>query len=365
MNRRQVVLASLKFGAATRSTLSRAAGISPTTTGKIIEELVSDGILRPAATSAAPQTGPGRPGYYFKINDVQPRFLGVQLGPSQTRLTAIAVAPVLRDSWAKTLPTEASLPAWVDAVSRAAKPLLRQGLSGLLVSVPGVLDEATGKSVLSPNVHWMDGQAVAAALGAAMGIPAHPVQEIQCLALGHRAANAEADDFLLVDFGFGIGSAAMVRGQLFHGPRLFAGEIGHTPVPGNKTVCPCGGVGCLETIAGRRQLFGADHADNDAETLSAEELKQLRKPSSAARVRSALEAAGFTIASAMNALGLDHVVVTGYAADLPAEIFAVLRQSITTAATAPRFGMIQIEKAPRHRLAGLASVGIDRLVVPI
>ncbi|MGC4031168.1 MAG: ROK family protein [Tepidisphaeraceae bacterium] len=363
MNRRQLLLASLKSGPATRSTLAKATGISQPTTGKIIEELIGDGVLRETETVIKSRKA-GRPGNFVKVDDVQPRFLGVQLGAARTTLASLTIAPILQDVWNKTIPTPNSVDAWIEAVVDAARPLLREQTTGVLLSVPGILDEATGMTLLSPHARWAEGQALAARLEEAIDLPAHAVQEIQCLAVGHRVVNPSCDSFLLIDFGIGIGSASMVRGSVQRGPRPFAGELGHTAVHGEMTLCKCGGIGCLETVMGRHQVFGIAHSEGDADVLTPAESDALKNPAVYARVRRGLEAAGFAIAAAMNVQGFDHAVVTGFVADLPPELFSVLRNSVAASAVASRFGHVRVDAVPRHRMAGLASIGIDRMIVP-
>ena len=370
MNRRQVVLRCLRGGAVTRSDLARETGLSQPTTGKIVDALIADGVLRPVGRAAGnpPAPGrPGRPGHALKLDDVRPRFLAVQLGPVHTRLAALTVAPPAGgDAWAAVIRTPPSLPRWTAAVADAARSLrpatasataTAPPLDAVFVSLPGVLDPATGVTLLSPNVRWMEGHAVAAALGHALAIPAHPVQEIDGLARGHRvagpAAAAAADDFLLVDFGIGVGSAAVIGGQLFRGGLPFAGELGHTPVPGHAAPCGCGGRGCLETLVGRRHLLGPDGTAAPSTGDRAD------------RIQVAMAAAGLGIAAALNVLGLNHVIVTGFVADLPPASFGVLRDAVAAAAVAGRFGSaVRTEPARRHRLAGLATVAIDRVIAP-
>ena len=364
MNRRQVVLRCLRGGPVTRSDLARETGLSQPTTGKIVDALIADGVLRPVGRATGEAVGPGRPGrpgHALTLDDVRPRFLAVQLGPVHTRLAALPVAPPAGgDAWATVIRTPPSLPRWTAAVADAASrgPLLpasatRPPWEAVVLSLPGVLDPKTGVTLLSPNVRWMEGHAVAAALGHALGLPAFPVQEIDGLARGHRVADPAADDFLLVDFGIGVGSAAMIHGELRHGGLPFAGELGHTPIPGHSAPCGCGGRGCLETLVGRRHLLGPDG------TAAAPAGDR------ADRIQTAMAAAGLGIAAALNVLGLNHVIVTGFVADLPPAAFGVLRDAIAAAAVAGRFGSaVRTDPARRHRLAGLATVAIDRVIAP-
>jgi predicted NBD/HSP70 family sugar kinase len=356
------VLALLRAGVSTRPQIARETGLSLPTTLKIVDELSTAGVIR-AFDQPAETARPGRPSRLLKLDDVTPRFLAVQLGPVNTRLATLPVSPPkTADVWAKVIATPPSLKRWTTATTAAAKSLLSFEPSAALVSLPGVLDEETGRTLLSPNARWMEGQAVAEGLGEALGVPVFPIQEIRCLAMGHALTTPDARDFLLVDFGIGVGSAGMIGGQLLRGQLPFIGELGHTPVAGNTAKCGCGGTGCMETLVGRRQLLG--ERSEDADTLSAPELEEMSAGQRSGRLRTAMRAAGLGIAGAMNVLGLNHVVVTGFVADLPPNVFGVLRDAITTAAVAGRFGQVRVETARRHRLAGLASVGIDRVIAP-
>jgi glucokinase len=56
-------------------------------------------------------------------------------------------------------------------------------------------------------------------------------------------------DFVLFTLGTGVGGGVVVDGRLVVGNRGLAGELGHIPVQDNHSVCVCGGIGCLETVA--------------------------------------------------------------------------------------------------------------------
>jgi predicted NBD/HSP70 family sugar kinase len=364
INRRAVVLAALRPQLSTRTVLARSTGLSLPTTGKIVDDLLAAGVLE-SVTDSAPtgRTGPGRPGHLVKLNDSRPRFLAVQLGPVNTRLAPLTIAPpLLADQWAAVIPTPHSLARWTSAVASAAKPMLAGDLLAVLVSIPGIFDDVTGRTLLSPNARWMEGEAIATALGQALGLPAYGIQEIRCLALGHRLTDPTADDFLLVDFGIGVGSAAVLRGELLRGQLSFTGELGHTPVPGNDRPCGCGGVGCLETLVGRRHLLPDP---DDVEMPTASDAAPNADATQRVHLRYALEVSGLGIAAALNVLGLNHAVITGSFANLPVEPFDDLRSAITAGAIAARFGDVRVDAVRRHRLAGLASLGIDRVVAPV
>ena len=78
-----------------------------------------------------------------------------------------------------------------------------------------------------------------------------------------------------------------------------------------------------------------------------------------------LNAAAGIIAGALNVLGLRRLIVTGSLVDLPPDVIAHLAEAVSHGALWGRFGIVHVEGAPRRRIAGLVSVGIDRLVVPM
>jgi hypothetical protein len=78
-----------------------------------------------------------------------------------------------------------------------------------------------------------------------------------------------------------------------------------------------------------------------------------------------LDAAGRIIAGALNVVGLRRLIITGSLVDLPPVVIGYLAESVSRGALWGRFGSVHVEGAPRRRLAGLVSVGIDRLVVPM
>ena len=64
----------------------------------------------------------------------------------------------------------------------------------------------------------------------------------------------EAQTFLSVNAGVGLGSGIMIGGSLFRGSRGYAAEIGHVTLDPNGELCNCGKRGCYETIIGPRAV---------------------------------------------------------------------------------------------------------------
>ena len=157
----------------------------------------------------------------------------------------------------------------------------------------------------------------------------------------------------------------MIFGKLYAHPLPISGELGHTPVPGNKRRCGCGSVGCLETLASIRGLldsFGEAHPksrktwDTFSDHVTAHGIEPW--------LAKTLDAMAAGIAGGLNMVGLRRVVITGSVNELPPAVFNYLAEAITKGTLWARFGELKIEKAPRRRKTGLVAAGIDRLIVP-
>ena len=99
-NQRTVISLLLRLGCASKADLAKAAGISQPTAGKITTELLALGILQKAGLAASNERGDGelvvprigRPGHLLRLDEEHPRFVAIELGVSETCVSALPVA---------------------------------------------------------------------------------------------------------------------------------------------------------------------------------------------------------------------------------------------------------------------------------
>src|SRR5260221_12740430 len=137
--------------------------MSQPTAGKITTELLRLGILQETGAAAelvvngtASGTRLGRPGQMLCLEAEHPRFLTIELGVSETSVATLPVAVELEDRWTSSFATPSSPDAWLDAVKTATRECPADQLWGVLVSVPGVIDETNARVIFSPNLHWLE-----------------------------------------------------------------------------------------------------------------------------------------------------------------------------------------------------------------
>ena len=136
------------------------------------------------------------------------------------------------------------------------------------------------------------------------------------------------NSLLGVFWGTGVGGGIVLDGQVWDG-RGGAGEIGHMVVKSDGRTCPCGRIGCMEAYAGRgaMEVRAREKVDEGEKTVLFEIMEERGKPrlSSGIWARAlerddklahhlvdrAVDAIGVAVASSLNLLDVDAVVIGG------------------------------------------------------
>src|SRR5882724_3360692 len=199
------------------------------------------------------------------------------------------------------------------------------------VGVPGPVDPTVGRiGEHVPHVPELAGRALAAELAERFGRPAFVDNDVNALALGEWMFGAGRGTRSLVVLapGTGFGAGIVLESRLVRGAAGFGGELGHTPVKFDGPPCWCGGRGCLALYASGRGIAEAararvaGHAESTlllaaggvAQRITAELVFRAAaegEPVAAAVVDEACRALGAMLATIVNGLNPEVVVVTG------------------------------------------------------
>jgi glucokinase len=204
-------------------------------------------------------------------------------------------------------------------------------LGGIGIGSPGAVDHEAGTVAHARNLpRWEDPFPLAATLTGALGPPTRVDNDVQVAVLGELelGAGKPYSSFLGVWWGTGVGGGVVLDRRLWLG-RGAAGEIGHTVVKRGGARCPCGRRGCLEAYAGRgamearaRELHDRGHKTDLfhlMEKRGRERLTSgvwadaLERDDHMAKnlIHRAVAALGTGIASAVNLLDIEAVVIGG------------------------------------------------------
>jgi glucokinase len=262
----------------------------------------------------------------------QERVVGIDVGG--TRIKAVLTTrdgAVLAD---RVRPTPPDVGERLGAVAADLVAELAAGSSvaplAVGVVVPGLVEEATARGILSVNLGWRDFD-LGRAVRAHVDLPVAVGHDVRAgLLAEHRwGAARDCDNVLFLPLGTGLASALLVRGRVLTGSP-WSGEIGHVIVVPDGPECGCGQRGCLEAVAsagaiGRRWSAATGQA-GDAEQVA--ERARAGEPEAVRIWTEAVDALTSVIAPVVAAVGIELVVVGGGLAHAGATLFDPLRAAL-------------------------------------
>ncbi len=360
---------------ASRIELANVCGMSQPTVSRIVDELIGESILveseetadaRVRSSDASRNAPVGRPSALLQLDSKRPRFLVIHVGVGETHGALAPVGFQSLTGWTSEFSTpQSDGETWSRRMAEVLATIDRDlELDAIAICLPGVLNEMTGKVLLSPNLHWAESFDFQSAFKAVKHNAFVYVQEIRALALGQLIVEPDVQDFLHVDFGTGIGAAAVVNGQLFSGALPLSGEIGHTPLIDNDRRCGCGGIGCVETLIGRRNVVADAKKIHNIDSMPAFS-KLIDEGGIPDWFKQRLDATATVIAAALNTLGLREVVFSGFMNELPPIVAESLGRAISNDAMWGRFGTIRCRRVPRQRWLGITSIALERTLLAL
>jgi len=262
---------------------------------------------------------------------------GVDLGGTKIQAVVVDDDHAVLGEARRPTPTSGGPPDVVDAIVAAVREAASAagvettGLEGVGVGSPGVVDAAAGTVADARNLSgWSEPFPLAAALAEELGTPVSIGNDVQVAvdAEFRLGAGKPFSSLLGVFWGTGIGGGIVLDGELWLG-RGSAGEIGHMVVKRGGARCTCGRRGCVEAYAGRAamelrarklvkrgehtELFEIMKSKGRTRLTAAVWAKALKRsdPVAVALIKRAVEALGAGIASAVNLLDVEAVVIGG------------------------------------------------------
>jgi glucokinase len=262
---------------------------------------------------------------------------GIDLGGTKIQAVVVdAGNSVLGDARQPTPTTggpELVASAMADALAEAAGAagLDPNSLSGVGVGSPGVVDDVAGTVAQARNLpDWIDPFPLAERLSDAVGAPVKIGNDVSVATQAEFELGAaeEFNSLIGVFWGTGVGGGIVLDGELWTG-RGAAGEIGHVVVKSDGRQCPCGRYGCMEAYAGRgameahaRKLHKNGHKTDLFKIMKQRDRTRLTSGIWARALEAddkvaikivdeAVDAIGTAVASALNILDVEAVVIGG------------------------------------------------------
>jgi glucokinase len=262
---------------------------------------------------------------------------GIDLGGTKIQAVVLDEGGEVRGAERVFTPTAGGPPAVAEAMADAlrasatAARVATEELDGVGVGSPGIVDGRRGIVTSARNLpDWEGSFPLAGALAESLGTRVKVENDVQVAtdAEFKLGAGRPYRSMLGVFWGTGVGGGIILRGKPWLG-RGGAGEIGHMVIKQNGARCPCGRRGCVEAYAGRKAL--EERARRRVKKGEKTELFKIMEKRGRDRLTSgvwgralehddklahklldqAVEALGAGVASALNVLDVEAVIIGG------------------------------------------------------
>jgi predicted NBD/HSP70 family sugar kinase len=256
-----------------RAAIARETALQRSTISEIVEALTGEGLVEEIGEGKS--TGGRRP-TLLRLRTVGAIAIGVNITPTYTTIASSDLAGVVVQQEA--FPTDPDPERTFNRIIEIIRRFSEQGsIEGVGVSIPGLVNPATGNVIFVPYFKWRD-LPIAETISQSTGLPVTIDNDANAVALAElwfgRPEVREARDFIFVLVADGVGTGIIFDGQVYRGVRGAAGEFGHMIVGSNAPVlCSCGNDDCWEAFASERaasaryQKFRGESTAPDFEIL--------------------------------------------------------------------------------------------------
>jgi predicted NBD/HSP70 family sugar kinase len=255
------VLRAIRAGAPiSRSELARVTGLSKPTVNGAVELLLDSGYLTERVADI--DYGARRPGPRARLLSFRAdlgHVLGIDIGANKVLVVVADLTGEILGTVRRPTSTgeRQSADALLDLVGSAADDVLaaagvdRSSLKAVAVGTPGVVDPASGRVTLAPQLGGWEGIRLGSRLEPSFPCSVLVDNEVHLSVLAERWRGAAQgiNDALYVQVGVGIGGGVLIGGDVYRGAGGAAGEIGYLPIVDDEHVGP-NGLGPFEHAAG-------------------------------------------------------------------------------------------------------------------
>jgi glucokinase-like ROK family protein len=242
-----------------RAGLAELTGLNKTTVSSLVRELIEYDLVRELHLDSG---GVGRPALLLQLNPDAGCIISCEIGVDFVSVVRTNFAAEIL--WRHQISTHRDL--GQHAIIERTLAVLHQAIDsgrqsctrllGVVVGVPGLVDESSGTLLFAPNLAW-ENLPLQDILSQAIDTRIFVDNEANLAALGEFffGAAKHANDMLYISAGVGLGGAIVRDGHLYRGSTGFAGEFGHMTMDPNGALCSCGNHGCWETQVSQSALF--------------------------------------------------------------------------------------------------------------
>jgi predicted NBD/HSP70 family sugar kinase len=235
-----------------RAAIAREMALQRSTVSEIVESLTAEGLIEEIGEGES--TGGRRP-TLLQLRSAGAMAIGVNITPTYTTVATSDLGGRLVEQ--QIFPTDSDPQRLLSHIIEIIRGFSEKAaIEGVGISIPGLVDPATGQVIFVPYFKWRDWP-IAETISRRTGLPVTIDNDANAVALAElwfgRPEVSEARDFILVLVAEGVGTGIIFDGQVYRGERGAAGEFGHMTIGANAPVaCSCENDDCWEAFASER-----------------------------------------------------------------------------------------------------------------
>lgn len=237
-----------------RAEIARETALQRSTVSAIVDELVADSLVEEIGVGVS--TG-GRKPTLLRLRASGAAAVGIDITPTRTTVATsdLAGRVLEKEEFATNPDFEKTIKRAIECVLEV-KRRYKQGLEGVGVILPGLVDPLQGKALYVPYFDWRDLE-IKRRVAEATGLSVTIDNDANAGALAElwfgRPEVSSARDFIMVFVSEGVGTGIIFDGQIYRGTCGAAGEFGHMIIGEQAPVaCSCGSHDCWEAFASGR-----------------------------------------------------------------------------------------------------------------
>ncbi|MBQ6516669.1 ROK family protein [bacterium] len=269
----------------------------------------------------------------------------------------------------------------VNSMKQAIADLLKESkvpqseIKGIGFGFPGQIDYQKGIVRHAPNIPGWVNVPIAEIMEKEYGIPTKVDNDVRCATLGELnfGAGIGCQNLVCITVGTGIGSGLVANGQLIRGASNAAGEIGHIKLSMHDgPLCGCGDRGCFEAFAsgpsivalaeqyiqGGKSTKYREMANPDITPYIVSEAAKQGDPVAAKIFNIIGEYIGFGLASVVNLLNPEKIIIGGGVADAGDILFNPIRETILKRTLPISGSAVEIVPAQLGNTAGVIGASL-------
>ncbi|SOE23952.1 Sugar kinase of the NBD/HSP70 family, may contain an N-terminal HTH domain [Spirosomataceae bacterium TFI 002] len=228
--------------------LSKHINASVPSTTTFVNELLENGIIKELGAS---KTKSGRRPVFFAINGASRRILVISINIFEVTffITDLDNTIIEKDVFEINIKDTG----YKDFIESKVAEILRlnSDIWAAGISAPGLVDKNTGINYTHSTLNFDAKTSLSCYLREKTKIPFFTINDTQASIIGehHYGLAKGKRNVVSINLDWGIGMGIMVNGKILGGNDGFAGELGHMQIDPNGTLCTCGKIGCLDTVA--------------------------------------------------------------------------------------------------------------------